>query len=223
MLRSALIGHTVYVGSFLKTKLKDIDLYNSSNIDEIVGKAYDTIYFAGLPAAKWIANANPKEDLANMLRIQELLAGCETRFFILISTIDVYDKNVSGQDETGSAFTKEPYGAHRRMMEEWVIRRFPGLHCILRLPALFGMGLKKNMLFDMMNGRPCVVRSGDSFQWYYLDNLYSDMQICLGLDISLANLFSKPILMSDIVYQFFPDVKMEDGAVIKYHFESNYG
>lgn len=220
---SAIIGHTGYVGSYLKTKIDGIcDYYNSKNIDQIAGREYDTIYFAGLPAAKWIANKDPDEDLQNLNSILILLEQCIARRFILISTIDVYNKSVVKQDEHGTFFTDEPYGKHRRMMEEWVIQKYEN-HCILRLPALFGAGLKKNILYDLIKNKSCVVDPADTFQWYNLNNLYFDMQMCLELELKITNLFSEPIKMADIIERFFPDAEITKKIKpIVYDYESSY-
>jgi putative intracellular protease/amidase len=62
-MKKALIGYTGFVGSNLQTQIKFDDFYNSKNIQDIKNKEYDVVYCAGAPAANWIANQKPTEDL----------------------------------------------------------------------------------------------------------------------------------------------------------------
>lgn len=217
---NAIIGHTGYVGSYLKTKVLNCDYYNSKNINDIKHKTYDTVYFAGLPATKWLVNLNAEKDMQNMIDIQNILKTCHIRKVILISTIDVYDKNIMQQNEDDEHFTDEPYGRHRRLMEEWVIANFE--YHILRLPALFGMGLKKNALYDLLNHK-YVIRPLDEYQWYYLDDLWDDIDYVLFHKIKLINLFTKPIIMKEILLEIFEDtVYPTTNTPIKYDFKTKY-
>ena len=63
---AALIGYTGFVGGNLSAQRPFDALYNSSNIDDIAGRAFDLIVCAGARAEKWKANADPERDLANI-------------------------------------------------------------------------------------------------------------------------------------------------------------
>lgn len=139
----ALIGYTGYVGTnLLRQRLFD-NLYNSKNIEDICGQSFELIVCAGIPAAKWVANNDPVSDWQNIQRLIDNLAQVTTANFILISTIDVYPL-LLGVDETTdpTGQPNHPYGRHRLAMESFVKERFPRHH-ILRLPGLFGPGLKR--------------------------------------------------------------------------------
>ncbi len=223
-MRNAIIGHSGYVGSYLKTKVTNCDYYNSQNIDSIRDKNYDVVYFAALPETKWLVNKEPKNDLQNVIKLQNILMTCHIGKFILISTIDVYDKKNLKQNEDDVFFTKEPYGANRRIMEEWVCNNFLDHH-IIRLPALFGIGLKKNALFDLLNNNSfCKINPLDTYQWYYLDDLYDDINKCIKEKIPIINLFSEPIMMRDILLDLFVDVDFPpNDVIITYDFLTKYG
>jgi sugar phosphate isomerase/epimerase len=211
MQKAAIIGYTGFVGSYLRSVFPNSDLYNSKNISEIRGKHYDTIYCAGIPAQKWMANKNPEADFLNINNLRDNIDAVENCWrFILISTIDVHDHSHPGQTESkGFVPSEEPYGKHRLMFEEWIRLRFQKVH-ILRLPALFGMGLKKNALFDLLNGRMLDMISLKSrFQWYDIRWIVPDLSYMVDYDISLAHAYPEPMATDIIVNNFFPDYLTE--------------
>jgi hypothetical protein len=80
------------------------------------------------------------------------------RRFVLISTIAVLDDAGAGYTESTARFeTEKAYGRHRRELEERMLGQFDHCH-VLRLPALFGPGLKKNFLFDLLNPLPSFIK-----------------------------------------------------------------
>jgi len=200
---TALIGWTGFVGLELLVSLDSCDTYNSSNIDSLRNKTYKRVYFAGLPAEKWRINQEPAKDRATLERILEILNTVTIEQFILISTVDVMDCTIA-QDETGTHYASHPYGAHRRQMEEWVQRSIPD-HYILRLPGLFGTGLKKNILYDLLHTNQLQAISLPSkFQWYNTANLITDMERCVREGNRLVHLVSEPVETRQIVQRFFP-------------------
>ncbi len=202
----ALIGHTGFVGSNLLVQ-QDFDaLYNSSSIGGIDGRHFAEVVCAGVSAVKWWANQNPAEDL---LRIEGLIARLDTitaDTFTLVSTVDVYGTPV-GVSEADQPVPDglHPYGANRLMLEHWVSKRFAS-HQIVRLPALFGAGLKKNAIFDLMHdNRLHVINGGSVFQWYPLERLAADLEIARTRRLGVVNLATAPLSMEEIRVRFFPD------------------
>ncbi|WP_417196808.1 RHS repeat domain-containing protein, partial [Akkermansia sp.] len=52
---------------------------------------------------------------------------------------------------------QDAYGKNRYQLECWVRKHFPS-SLIVRLPALFANGLKKNFIFDLMHPKPVLVK-----------------------------------------------------------------
>lgn len=201
----ALIGHTGFVGGTLLAQRNFGALYRSTDIDTIDGRHFDRIVCAGVTAVKWWANANPDEDRAGIDRLIRHLDRVETDRFVLISTVDVFGTPV-GVDETTPVPEPglHPYGLHRAMLEDWVRRRFP-VHHVIRLPALFGPGLKKNALFDLLHdNRLAFVDPASRFQWYPLERLADDIDRVQAAAIPLVNLVTEPVSMADIQARLFP-------------------
>lgn len=135
------------------------DQYNSSNIGDIIGKDYDLVVCAGVKSAMWLANNEPERDLAEIVALIEKLELCKIGRLVWISTVAVFpDDGGAYTEETGIFETKLAYGVNRRKAERMVAERFPK-HCIIRLPALFGKGLKKNLIFDLINRVPGFLKA----------------------------------------------------------------
>lgn len=200
---TAIVGSTGFLGTYLRTRLPHSDCYNSKNIEDIKGRCYDLVYCAGLPATKWMINKEPEKDMKNMLRLQECLKECRAKRFVLISTIDVYDKESLYQNEDGCQITSEPYGKHRHMMERWVLSNFENVH-IVRLPGIFGHGLKKNVIFDLLNNNTEFINPHNVFQWYWLEDLFDDINDLINKNIAIANLFGEPLRVMDMIHEVFP-------------------
>ena len=203
----ALIGHTGFVGSTLLRQCDFDATFNSRNIDQIDGRSFDQIVCAGVSAVKWLANKEPEADRQGIERLTDRLARASARHFVLISTIDVY-REPNGQTERDAPPTEglHPYGLHRLALEAFVAGRFAS-HTIVRLPALFGTGLKKNALFDLMtlNMTDRIVPNA-AFQWYPLRRLGADLQTLVDADLRLVNVTAEPVTMEAIRARFFPGV-----------------
>ncbi len=201
--RTALIGATGLVGGTLLRHSEFDDLYHSRNIEEISGRAYASIVCAGAPAVKWKANKDPDADLANLVRLMSALEGAEAGKVVLISTVDVYPEP-RDVDETTLVDVPEhhAYGKHRRMLERFVSSHFKTL--IVRLPGLFGKGLKKNIIYDLLHGNQVdQVDTRGVFQFYDLEHLWSDLQRAQELGLDLVNFATEPVSVEAVAREGF--------------------
>ena len=202
----ALIGYSGFVGSNLLSQQRFEEQYNSANIRDIRGKRFDRIVCAGARAVKWWANQNPEADLAGIESLMDDLRYVEADQFTLISTVDVFGTPVAVTElSSPSEDGLHAYGRHRLLLEKFVAERFPSCR-ILRLPALFGSGLKKNAVFDLMTDNNLDSIHPDScFQWYPLSRLSADMRIAEEAGLETLHLATQPISMEDIRSRFFPE------------------
>jgi hypothetical protein len=203
----ALVGYSGFVGSNLLQFYNFDCFYNSKNFQQASGLFFDEIYFCGVPAVKWHANKYPEEDLVLLNNIMDILKTITTNKIILISTIDVYENVNIEHDESYNCdyLSNHAYGKHRFMFEQFVQAQFINHH-IIRLPALFGKGLKKNIIFDLLhNNNIHNIPLFSSFQWYDLNWLKHDIDIVLKHDIKICNLFTEPLDTIRIVNLFSYD------------------
>lgn len=157
-----LIGHTGFVGTnILKSQNFDL-LYNSKNIAHIRGKKLKLLVCAGAPGSMINANKNKTIDRENIDVLIKNISQSRPDRLILISTIGVFNDFSALNDETSKEFEKTlGYGVNRRYLEQILQSKFTKVH-IIRLPALFGTGLKKNFIFDILNQAPTFF-SSDKF------------------------------------------------------------
>lgn len=224
--RRALIGYTGFVGGNLIQQIEFSDLYNSKNIEEIKNQEFDFIACAGAPAAMWIANANPEEDLANIQKLIDALFSVKAKFFVLLSTVAVYPEPNGVTEDVLPDMTKATaYGRNRRLLETFVEQHFSS-HLILRLPGLFGSGLKKNAIYDLIhNNQVEKVDSRATYQFYNLANLSRDIERSRAAGILTLNIAVEPTSISEVAKECF-ERNFENQVVDRpayYDFHSKYG
>ena len=201
----AIVGYTGFVGSNMLQFYVFDNFYNSKNFEEARGKHFEEIIFCGIPAVKWFANKNPNEDTNIIENIKNILNTITCDKFILISTIDVYNNtSCSSNEESQINFLiNHTYGKNRYLFEKYIEGKFEN-HFIIRLPALFGKGLKKNIIFDLINNNQIEnIPLNSSFQWYNIDRLKNDIDIVINNNIKICNLFTEPIETKEIVNLFY--------------------
>lgn len=199
----SLIGDTGFVGGNLLRQVPVDAAYNSGTIDAIVGRCFDLLIIAGAPGAKWRANQDPDADDAAIARLTAALMQVTARRAVLISTVDVYPNAVGVSEATAVVPTDaSPYGRHRRQLEDVVTTRFDAV--VIRLPGLFGPGLRKNVIFDLLNRRGIEQINPDStYQWYPIDRLWIDIRLALAKRLQLVNLVTEPLRVDELARDAF--------------------
>lgn len=199
-----LIGYTGFVGSNILEQHTFDKLYRSTNIESMKGQSFDLLVCAGASAVKWIANSEPEADWKNLEVLMRALSETYAQRLVLISTIDVYNSPKGVNEETSiDASQSDAYGMHRFLLEEFVRDTFDNVH-IVRLPGLFGRGLKKNFIYDLIHSNALEWTHQDSkFQMYDLSRLWLDIEIVLSRDLPLVNFATSPVTAKGIASQCF--------------------
>lgn len=199
----ALVGYTGFVGNNLLRQRSFDDLYNSSNIESIAGRQYDLLICAGAPAEKWKANAEPEKDHENIQRLIRCLERVNARAVVVISTVDVYPVPIDVDEFTFIDQARcHAYGKHRLLLEKSVAGRLDTT--VVRLPGLFGRGLKKNIVYDLLHNNQLEQIHADSvFQFYYLDNLWRDIEKMRRHGLTLLNVATEPTSVREVAQAVF--------------------
>ena len=176
-----LIGFTGFVGSNLQSQHKFERVYNSSNIKDAFGTNPDLCVYSGIRAEKFAADKFPENDLQHIEDAISNIKQIKPKNLVLISTIDVIPAVQSGEvyeDTPYETKTLTPYGQNRLHLENEIRLQYPDT-LIVRLPALFGEGIKKNFVFDLINFIPAMLKKekftelnaqDDSLRRYYTED-----------------------------------------------------
>ncbi|OGC47383.1 pyridine nucleotide transhydrogenase [candidate division WWE3 bacterium RIFCSPHIGHO2_01_FULL_42_13] len=222
---NALIGFTGFVGSNILSQTKITKLYNSSNIEEIKNKKFDLVLCSGLRAEKWKANQNPQADIENIHVLMNSLETVKANKFIHISTVDVYPTPIGVNEDTLiDSSNLQPYGRHRYLFEEFVRGHFKNV-CIIRLPGLFGKGIKKNFIYDLIHNNALDYTHKDSqFQFYDLSRIWHDIQIAINNHLPLVNIATPPISAEDLALTCFRIrfTNVTDKPPVRYDMHTKY-
>lgn len=202
---NGIVGYTGFVGLNLLQFYKFDQFYNSENFEQAKFKHFDMLFFCGIPAVKWYANKNPENDTNIIENIKKILETISCNKFILISTIDVYDdvNNILlNENSIINNNNNHTYGKNRYLFEEFIKNKYQN-HNIIRLPGLFGKGIKKNIIYDLINNNEITnIPINSSFQWYDLNNLKTDIDIVLKNNLKICNFFTEPIDTKEILNLF---------------------
>ena len=203
-MHSALIGYTGFVGGNIDAQTEFTDRYNTSNIQDIDGKDYDLVVSAATYAEMWKINQDPEGDLAQINGLIEHLKNVKTKQFVLISTVGVYKNSLGATEDTPIELEGlPPYGVNRYHLEQFVRGQFPGA-LIVRLPGLFGRGLKKNVIFDLLHNNQIErIHFAGSYQYYDLGNIWKDIQTALDHKLELVNFATEPTRTDEVANYCF--------------------
>jgi len=211
-MKTALIWYTGFVWSNILKQNTFTDLYNSKNISDIKWKEYDLIVCAWVKAVKWWANQNPDNDLEWIKLLINNLKEIKVKKIVLISTIDVYSKPIEVNEDLDltklNSNNHHAYWLNRIILENFIKNTFSN-YSIIRLPWLFWEWLKKNIIYDLLNDNMLLkIIPNSNIQYYYLWNIWNDIEKVINNNIKIVNFNSEPILSSQIKNKFFPSKKI---------------
>lgn len=209
---AAIVGSSGFVGAALGDALRSqgclVRGFNSkSTPEEMRHHEYDLALIAAPHAKKWWANANSSADEKLVEKLVERLSFVKAEKVVLYSTIDVFPR-VNGVDESADCSeTEEPYGRNRFLLEQQVRTLFHNA-TVIRLPGLFGRGLQKNVLHDLLNRKLLDnISPRATYQWYGLDELWADTRRVLSIGEDLVALNSEPLTNRVLVREVFPELE----------------
>lgn len=191
---TALVGATGLVGGTL-SRQREFDVRVASrSAGQLAGRHFDEVVFCAARAEKWRANAQPHVDREHVDDLCRLLDSFRTERLVLISTVDVFAVPV-GVDETSPVDPDglAPYGVHRRLLEEHALASCAQTR-VVRLPGLFGRGLKKNVVFDLLHAKAVDrIDHRSRYQYYDLSRLGDDLDRARDRDLELIHLVTEPV------------------------------
>jgi nucleoside-diphosphate-sugar epimerase len=146
-----------FVSYCQKNNLK-YKIITRENYEEFIGKECDILVNANGNSKKFLANEDPKYEFdATVKSVVRSLHDIKYRKYIMCSTCDVYNdfENYEASKETIkiNMKTQSRYGFHKYTAEQFV-RYEANEYLIFRFGGFVGEGLKKNAIYDILNGGP---------------------------------------------------------------------
>lgn len=213
------IGCDGFVGSALcrtisKTQHKLIKI-NRENFNDFVDTTFDILINSATPSKKYWALNNPLKDFHATVGL----------------TADIvynwhYDKLIHISTVSAKCQLDHPYGIHKYLAEQLVLHNNPH-NLVIRLGNLFGQGLTKGIIYDMLHGNPLFVSSNSRYTFIDVDMaaniIFSKREkngiedVCSHDTISLqeiADKFDLNIAFGDR-YDCLPEPDSEEGPDVR--------
>ncbi len=221
----AIVGAKGFIGSNLAKFFINCEGYTRENISNLKTSKTKTIILAAAPAKKWKANKYPVEDMNEVKNVYDSIAGIKAQNCILISTIDIFPTNYEFDEDSIPPTTfVQGYGNNRAWLETRIRERFERT-LVVRLPGMYGLGLKKNILFDLQQKRSDIKFPNplDEFQWLDVQDLGYLICIAYNQNLETLNVSTEPTIIGEIaksVFGFELEAKIENP--ILYRMSSKY-
>jgi nucleoside-diphosphate-sugar epimerase len=222
--RRALVGWSGFVGGALAHRVRPVERFRSTDVERLATADVDEVVCAGAPAEKWRANADPDADWAGISRLIAALDASRATSCVLVSTVDVYADS-RGADESTPADTaqEQAYGRHRALLEEFVRGRFADA-LVVRLPGMFGPGLKKNLVYDLVHQPEArFAHEASTFQFYDVRDLWGHVLLARDAGLPVVNLATEPVGAAQVARECFGiDYRCDDRQVAHYDLRTRH-
>jgi dTDP-4-dehydrorhamnose reductase len=146
-------------------------IINRDNYSSFVGASPRILINANGNSKKYLSEQNPELDFKlSVESVEQSLQDFTPDLYIYLSSVDVYDHLSSPEfnsEEVQINLSKvSTYGSHKLMAESKVRDSHPH-SLILRMGGFVGPGLKKNPIYDLLNGNPLYVHPDSEFQYMH--------------------------------------------------------
>jgi nucleoside-diphosphate-sugar epimerase len=178
-MRVTLIGAQGFVGSAFARLLRarrDVELIEVTrkNYLQCAGSRSDVVIEAACNSRKFLADQEPVREFdASVSHRLRTLIDFPAGLHLHISSVDVYNNLGSSKtthEEMGIDLeATSRYGFHKVLAEQ-LVRHYSKRWLIVRLAGMVGPGLKKNPVFDILNGEPLRISPDSQYQFLSTDD-----------------------------------------------------
>ena len=155
-----ILGGNGFVGSAYARLLASLGvehtLITRDNYAALIGAECDVLINANGNSKKFLANRDPKAEFeASVSSVVASLADFKAAKYVYLSTGDVYPQQhspeVTREDQALDTRAMSRYGLHKYLAEQYVRAAHPNW-LVFRMGGFVGPGMKKNAIFDILNG-----------------------------------------------------------------------
>jgi nucleoside-diphosphate-sugar epimerase len=180
MRRVILVGANGFVGSAFARLLQsrpDVELIcvTRQNFHSLPAMHGDVVIEAAANSKKFLAEENPAGEFeASVTHCLRSLLKFSGDVRVHISSVDVYSDltSLEATRETAAINLKgiSHYGFHKRLAEH-LVQHYADRWLILRLAGMIGPGIRKNPVFDILNGLPLRIHPESRYQYMSTDDV----------------------------------------------------
>jgi nucleoside-diphosphate-sugar epimerase len=179
-MRVILIGANGFVGSAFVRMLgrkPGIELVQVEydNYTMLAGTSADVVIEAACNSRKFFAEEKPVEEFETSVthRLKSLF-DFPAPFHLHISSVDVYSDLTSPEttreESPINLGTASHYGFHKLLAEQ-LVQHYAKKWLVVRLAGMVGPGLRKNPVFDILNGQPLRIHPDSQYQFLHTDEV----------------------------------------------------
>jgi nucleoside-diphosphate-sugar epimerase len=193
MLTATVIGARGFVGSAFIRQLKQLGNVEVREVTRdtystLAGTHSDIVIDAAANSKKFLAERSAmldfEQSVAHRLRtLHDFPADCHLH----ISSVDVYN-DLTSPMTTGESvaidFARQSHYGFNKLLAEQLVQHHAKKWLILRLAGMVGEGLRKNPVFDILNGRPLFISPDSRYQFMLTDEVASIAMVLFGRGIS---------------------------------------
>jgi nucleoside-diphosphate-sugar epimerase len=175
-----ILGGTGFVGSaFCRRLALDPETtfvpINRENYVQYKGESCDLLVNANGNSSKILASRDPMADFDSSVRsVRASLEDFKYRRYIFLSSCDVYpdcsSPATTAEDQSIDLVRQSPYGFHK-YLAELAVRKVAPDWLIFRMGGFVGPGLKKNAIYDILNGPKLWLHPDSELQFLLSDDL----------------------------------------------------
>jgi len=175
-MRITLVGANGFVGTGLRLFLAaqpgvELVAVTRQNYAALKGAAADITIDASGNSKKFVSDQHPLQDLElSVVHRLRTLQDFPATLHIHISSVDVYDNLASpaatAENSPINVAANSNYGLHKILAEQ-LVQHYAADWLIVRLAGMVGPALRKNPVFDILNGQPLRIHPDSRYQFMH--------------------------------------------------------
>ena len=226
-----ILGGNGFVGSAIaracRSRGLEHEIIAPDNYDSFRGRACSVLINANGNSKKFLSNEQPLLDFDLSVRsVRASLLDFRYDSYVYLSSGDVYPDcstpETTREDRPIDPSKQSRYGFHKSLAEQCV-RHVAAKYLIFRMGGFVGPGLKKNPIFDILNGGPLWLHPDSELQFLPSDALAETILRFVGRGMmnETFNVAGRgTIRLAEVIRAVGRDVAVKEGALpIRYEID----